>query len=68
MSKGIICDRCGKTQEESGSSLVRMRDVVHFGFRKNLQRLFGYEEWFQLDLCDDCAKELYRWLKGDDAK
>lgn len=66
MSKGIICDRCGKVQPEEGSSVIKRPVTFTCLLGKGLQYVLGYKQFEYVDLCKECSEDFERWMKGDE--
>ena len=57
----IECDRCHKTQEYA----VDKKPSIHVTFNNDTS---GFDYYFEFDLCDECRKELGRWLCAGEEK
>ena len=54
------CDRCGKAYDPLLENINIYEDWWRFNLRKDCH---PYEE-IKIDLCPDCRKDLYKWLKN----
>lgn len=62
-----VCDRCGKKIGRKSRTLFG--DIyVKYGFRGIFNIILGDKSRVDVDLCEDCAKELVEWLHIDDDK
>lgn len=57
MAKARICDICGKIDT---NTRVKDFEIYHYELTKNAT---NYEKNVGFDLCKDCEKELFEWLK-----
>ena len=60
-----VCDRCGKTINDNVDSPLSI-GVLTKSFVKHLylKESNPFSELSDIDLCDDCEKQLYEWLKN----
>lgn len=67
--KRIVCNRCGKLLMEKGKDGYGYLNVTCYSPRDThgfLKFFLGYEEdCIQIDLCEDCTRELKEWLDGN---
>lgn len=57
MANARICDICGKLDT---NTRVKDFEVYHYELIKSAT---NYEKNVGIDLCKDCEKELFEWLK-----
>lgn len=65
MTKGIICDRCGKAQPDHGSGAIEKRIEFEGWFGRSTMCVSGFSRHVQIDLCEECQEDFERWMKGD---
>lgn len=61
-----VCDRCGKNLGRNGGKLFGELYASR-GFAGILDTVFGTQQFrIDVELCEDCAQKLVKWLKIDD--